>query len=114
VPGFVEYSARLRDALAPHVRSLLLRGIPVVLDFPGNTRAQRAWFRQLIDGASAAHELHFVDAPDELCKRQLRERSRHRAPGAAWTTDAEFDVITASFQAPSAEERFNVVRHQRG
>ena len=44
IPDFVKYSARLRDALAPHIVALLSHGVPVVLDFPGNTRTQREWF----------------------------------------------------------------------
>ena len=113
IPGFVKYSSRLKNALAPHIVALLSRGISVVLDFPGNTRSQRAWFRQLFESADAGHELHFIDAPDDLCKRQLRDRSSAMPPGTAWTTDAEFDVITAFFQAPSIDEHFNVVRHER-
>jgi predicted kinase len=110
---FVRCSTRLRGALFVHVQALLSRGIPVVLDFPGNTRAQRQWFREIFEGARAGHELHFIDAPDELCKRQLRQRSAALPPGSAWTTDAEFDAITAYFQAPSDDENFNVVRHER-
>ena len=113
VAAFRKYSARLRAALTEHVVDLLSRGLPVVLDFPGNTRTQRAWFRDLIDRAGAAHELHVIDASDALCKAQLRARSRGLADGAAWTTDAEFDAITRFFDPPSPDERFNVVRHQR-
>ncbi len=113
IPDFVEYSTRVRQALSPHIRALLSQGVSVVLDFPGNTRTQRQWFRELIDAAHVGHELHFIDAPDELCKRQLRERSAAQPAGSAWTTDAEFEAITAYFQAPSEQEGFNVVRHQR-
>src|SRR5262245_50201569 len=60
VPGFVKCSSRLRSALEPHVCELLMKGISVVLDFPGNTRAQRAWFRGMFERASVAHELHFI------------------------------------------------------
>jgi predicted kinase len=113
IPSFVKYSSRLRDALAPHICALLSKGISVVLDFPGNTRTQRAWFRELFECANAAHELHYVDVTDELCKRQLRERSRELAKDSAFTSDAEFDAITEYFQAPSDDENFNVIRHQR-
>jgi predicted kinase len=113
VPAFRRFSARLRAALTDHIGDLLSRGLPVVLDFPGNTRAQRDWFRELIDRANADHELHFIDAPDALCKAQLRERSRDLADGAAWTTDADFDAITKFFEPPAAEEGFNIVRHER-
>jgi predicted kinase len=113
IPGFVRCSSRLKDALEPHVCALLAKGVSVVLDFPGNTRAQRAWFRGIFERANVAHELHFVDVPDAVCKRQLKDRSRQLPPGAPWTTDAEFDAVTAYFQPPSGDEAFNVVRHER-
>ena len=48
-------------------------GLSVVLDFPGNTRRQRAWFRRLIDDAGAEHELHFIDAGRTFLSRSLAE-----------------------------------------
>ena len=113
IPGFVKCSSRLKNALTPHVCVLLSRGISVVLDFPGNTKTQRAWFRELIERANVEHELHFVDASDALCKNQLRDRGEGLPAGAAWTTDADFEAINAYFQPPTDDERFNVVRHER-
>ena len=113
IPGFVRCSSRLRNALTPHVCALLSKGISVVLDFPGNTRAQRAWFRELFERANVEHELHFIDASDALCKSQLKERSQNLPPGAPWTTDAEFEAVTVHFQPPSEDEQFNVIRHER-
>jgi predicted kinase len=113
IPDFVRCSSRLREALTPHVTDLLSHGVSVVLDFPGNTRKQRSWFRTLFEAAGAAHELHYVDVPDAVCKRQLRERSRSLPAGAPWTTDAEFDAITAYFEPPADDERFDVVLHVR-
>jgi predicted kinase len=113
IPGFIKYSTRLKEALAPHIGSLLKKGLTVVLDFPANTKGQRAWFRELFGRANAAHELHFIDCPDAVCKRRLRDRSKHLSFGTAWTTDAEFEAITAYFQAPSSDEGFNVIRHER-
>lgn len=110
---FLRCSARLRAALAPHICALLSRGVPVVLDFPGNTVAQRAWFRELFERANAAHELHFIDASDALCKQQLKARSAHLPEGTPWTTDAEFDAVTAYFQLPSKAEGFTIVHHAR-
>ena len=101
VPAFITYSTRLNEALTPHVCALLERGLSIVLDFPGNTRRQRAWFRQLID------------ASDAVCKRQLRARSAGLPEGTRWTSDAEFDAVTAYFDPPSADEGFEVVRHER-
>ena len=95
IPGFVRCSSRLQNALAAHVCALLSKGISVVLDFPGNTKAQRTWFRELIERANVEHELHFVDASDALCKSQLRERSRALTAGTPWTRDTDFEAITA-------------------
>lgn len=113
IPGYIKYSSRLKDGIAAHICSLLSKGLTVVLDFPGNTRTQRAWFRELFERANADHELHYVEVTDELCKRQLRERSKELAEGSAFTSDAEFDAITKYFQAPSDDENFNIIRHQR-
>ena len=55
IPGFVKCSSRLKKALVPHVCALLSKGISVVLDFPGNTKTQRAWFRELIERANVEH-----------------------------------------------------------
>ena len=114
IPGFVKCYSRLRSALAQHVCALLLRGISVVLDFAGSTKAQRAWFREIIERTNVEHELHFVDASDALCKAQLADRSKSLPADAPWTTEAEFAAITAYFQPPSEDEHFNVVLHERG
>jgi predicted kinase len=113
LPGFVRCSSRLRSALAQHICALLVRGISVVLDFPGNTKAQRVWFREIIDRANVEHELHFVDASDALCKDQLADRSKGLPADAPWTTEAEFAAITAYFQPPSEDEHFNVIHQER-
>jgi predicted kinase len=113
IPSYIEYAGRLNRAIGPHVVALLVLGHTVVLDFPGNTRAQRAWFRGLFEQAGVEHELHFIDAPDALCKRQLKERSKHLPPGTPWTSEAEFDMIMAHFLPPADDEGFNVIRHPR-
>ena len=113
VADYIACSRRLNAALTPHVRALLARGLSVVLDFPANTRNQRAWFREILDGSGVAHELHYVVASDALCKRQLKQRSAHLPPGTPWTTEADFDAITALFEPPADDEGFIVIRHER-
>ncbi len=113
VATYLEYSGRINRTLAPYVVTLLQRGASVVLDFPGNTRNQRAWFRDIIDRSGADHELHFVDTPDEVSRAQLKARSAHLPPGTPWTSDADFDLIASHFKAPEPDERFNVIRHAR-
>lgn len=113
IPAFIDRSSRLTAALTPHICALLSKGMSVVLDFPANTPTQRAWFRELFERAQVDHELHFIDASDALCKRQLKERSKHLPARTPWTTDAEFEAITVYFQPPSEDEGFNVIRHER-
>jgi AAA domain-containing protein len=82
-------------------------------DFAPATATQRAWFRELIERTHVEHELHFVDAPDAVCKTQLRDRSRGLPAGTRWTTEEDFEAINAFFQPPSEDEKFNVVHHER-
>ena len=112
---FVNYSTRLQSVLTPHIGALLTKGVSVVLDFPANTKRQRAWFRQLIEMSGSDHELHFIVASDELCKRQLKQRSQELGLplGAKWTTEADFEEVTAYFDSPAVDEGFNVIRHER-
>ena len=112
IRGYVQRSGQLGHAMAPIIRSMLAKGVSVVLDFPGNTKRQRTWFRELIDSSDCRHELHVIEASDELCKRRLKERNQELPDGAPWTTDAEFDAVTAYFDPPSDDEGFHIVRHQ--
>lgn len=111
IEDYARYSARVRAAMGPHVVSLLKAGLSVVLDFQANTLAVRHWMRTLIDGANAAHELHFLDLPDETCKRRLSERNlKGEHPYQA--SDADYDLFTRHFVPPSADEGFNVIVHK--
>ena len=100
IPAFTLRSSQLQAALEPHICALLANGVTVVLDFPANTLKQRAWVRGMFERAKVAHELHFVDVPDALCKAQLRERSSALPVGSPWTTDAEFEAIPRIFSRP--------------
>jgi len=113
IPGYLKYSTRLKNLLSDHIQSLLAHGLSVVLDFPANTIEQREWFRTIYEKRDVSHTLHFVDVSDEVCKRQLRERSRDKEDGAAFTSEEEFDAITKYFQTPSESEGFNMVRYER-
>jgi hypothetical protein len=88
------------------------RGISVVLDFPGNTKTQRSWFRELIERANVEHELYFVDASDALCKSQLRDRSQGLPAGHCLEQGCGLGSHHC-VQPPTAHERFNVIRHDR-
>jgi predicted kinase len=111
IADYLDYSARLKNLLSNHIKSLLLLNVSVVLDFPGNTKDQRLWFRSIIEAVKCPHILHFVDKSDELCKQQLKQRSHNNPHDTAFTTEEEFDAITKYFQAPVEEEGFNVVNY---
>lgn len=106
---YVRCSTRLRSVMGPHVEHLLRTGISVVLDFPANTLETRRWMRSIFEKAGSAHCLHFLDVSDEKCKERLRRRNNEG--GHRFTTsEAEFDLITSYFVAPTSEEGFNVRR----
>jgi len=109
LPDYVRASARLKQVMAEHVVALLSAGVSVVLDFPANTVSSRAWARGIFEKAGVAHRLHFLDVPDEVCKARLRARNAS-GEHPFETTDAEFDLITRHFVAPSEAEGFHVIR----
>ena len=107
---YVRCSGRLREAMAPHIEALLRAGTSVVLDFPSNTVATRNWARRVFEAAGAAHQLHHLDVPDDVCKARLRARNLS-GEHPFETSDAEFDQITLHFVAPTAEEGFQMLWH---
>ncbi|MEK9969998.1 MAG: ATP-binding protein [Ferrovibrio sp.] len=111
VADYVRRAARLREAMTPHVESLLRAGLSVVLDFPANTRANRSWMRGIIDRTGVRHRLYWLDVPDEVCRARLRQRNAAGTHDFA-ASDAEFDAITAYFAAPEPDEGFEV-EHRR-
>lgn len=110
IEDYAKYSTRLRRAMGPHVVALLKAGLSVVLDFQANTLAVRRWMKSLIEESGAAHELHFLDLPDETCRQRLRARNA-AGEHPYQANDAEFDLFTKYFVAPTADEGFNVVIH---
>jgi predicted kinase len=108
VADYGRYARRLRDAMGGHVAALLAAGLSVVLDFPANTVASRQWMRGIFENAGAAHRLHVLDVPDEVCRARLRRRNAEGTHEYA-ASDAEFDVITSYFTPPSEQEGFETI-----
>jgi predicted kinase len=109
VADYVRVSAKLRSAMGPHVAELLKAGLDVILDFPANTMATRAWMKDLAGSAGAAHRLHWLDVPDEVCRERLRRRNSEGQHEFA-ASDADFDSITRYFQPPRPEEGLEIVK----
>lgn len=108
---YIRLSRRLKSVLRSQVVSLLRMGVNVVMDFPGNTRTQRAWFREVIDEVGCPHELIFLDRPDSVCIEQLSQRRELEPERATFDTEANFHAITAYFQVPEENEGFKVTIH---
>lgn len=113
VEDYVRYAARLRAAMAPHLVDLLKAGMSVVLDYPANTLANRAWMRSIFEAAGAAHRLHWLDVPDAICRARLHARNAEGEHEFA-ATDAQFDLITSYFVPPTEAEGFEMVVHRPG
>ena len=97
--------------MAAHLIALLKGGVSVVLDFPANTPASRAWMRTLLDQAGCAHQLHYLDVSDEVCKARLRQRNEG-GEHEFNVSDDDFDLFTRHFVPPSSNEGFEVVMHR--
>jgi predicted kinase len=105
---YFDRSERLRATIAAHVVALLRAGVSVVLDFHANTVGSRRWMRGLFEEAGSSHRLHFLDAPDEVCRARMHAR---RVAGGNGLTDAEFDHVTSFFVPPDPSEGFDVIRY---
>jgi len=97
--------------MGPHVVDLLKAGVSVVLDYPANTLANRAWMKGIAEEARVAHRLHWLDVPDEVCKARMRARNAAGAHDFA-PTDEQFDQITAYFVPPTLAEGLEIVVHR--
>ncbi len=108
---YVRNATRLRDDMTAHLVELLQSGMSVVLDFPANTPVSRAWMRSLFEQAGCAHQLHFLDVADEVCKSRLHHRN---ASGTHEfnVSDEDFALFTKHFVPPAPSEGFDVVLHR--
>jgi len=111
---YLKYAARLKEVLFPHAKTLLLNGVSLILDFPGNTVRQRQWFKGLYTEAGADHCLHVIEASDAHCLQQLAKRNREQPEGSKVMSEAEFAAITAVFEPPTPEEGFITEHYLRG
>lgn len=108
---YIRNSTRLRDAMAAHVIELLQSGMSVVLDFPANTLASRAWMRTLFEEAGCAHRLHYLDVANEVCKARLHQRNE-AGEHEFNASDEDFVIFTSFFVAPSPDEAFEIVQYR--
>jgi predicted kinase len=110
IDDFARLSARLREAMGPHVVDILRQGLSVVLDFPANTVKWRSWMRSLISEAQVAHELHFLDVSDAICRARLKQRNVS-GDHPYQVDERTYDLFMKYFAPPTLDEGFNVIVH---
>lgn len=110
---YISYSSRLKSVLRTHVEQMLVAGATVVLDFPGNTRKQRAWFKDICAERGIPHELHYVAADDEVCLKQLKQRQKEQPERAQFDTEEVFRMVNSYFEPPTESEGFNLTVVER-
>jgi predicted kinase len=104
---YIEYSGQLKPQMKKLVQSILISGANVVMDFPANTIQQREWFKTIFSEIQAAHELVYIDQPNEICLAQIAKRRIEQPERAATDTEEMFELVTKYFVAPTADEGFN-------
>jgi predicted kinase len=113
IEDYLRLSARLRDAMTPHLVALLRAGLSLVLDWPANTAANRRWMRELAERGGATALLHWLDICDRECLTRLDARN---AGGTHEfnVTHGEFAELARYFEPPCADEGLPIVRHVPG
>jgi predicted kinase len=107
---YLKWSRRCRSVIGPLVVEMLQAGTSIVLDFAGNTPAERSWVRSLFEEAEANHVLHYLDVPEDECLARLKIRNEAKPNGLYFSTtsEEEFRSIGRWFQAPLPEEGFHI------
>ncbi len=105
---YIKYSSRLKPLLVGHVQTILQAGVSVVMDFPGNTKKQRAWFKEIFFEDQIPHKLIYLQAKDQLCLKRLEQRRQDSPEHARFDTEEVFHQVTSYFQAPTDDEEFNI------
>jgi predicted kinase len=103
---YLKYANRLKPLLKSHIISILNSGISVVMDFPANTRNQRAWFKDIFFDRGIPHRVIYLDVDDKTCIEQIAQRRETNPERALFDTEEVFHHVTSFFQPPSGDEGF--------
>lgn len=90
------------------MRRILHSGVSVVMDFPGNTKKQRSWFKEIFFEDQILHRLIYLQAEDQLCLKRIEQRRQDSPERARFDTEEVFHQVTRYFQAPTDDEEFNI------
>ena len=110
---YVKYSNMIKPLVKSLAQDILKNGSNVIMDFPANTISQRNWLKSIFAEIGAAHELIYLDVPNEVCLKQIAKRRVEQPGRAATDTEDMFLQITRYFVEPSPEEGFNLTTIER-
>jgi len=108
IADYIHYSRRLKGLLKQHLVALLKAGLSVVMDFPANTKTQRAWFQDLIREQGIAYRFIYLDVDDQTCLARIAQRRQAEPDRAPFDTEAMFHEVTRLFEPPTADEGWDV------
>lgn len=106
---YLQLSKRIKPFIKSHVQNILKAGTDVVMDFPANTVAQRAWFKQLCLEINCEYELYFLDVSDTQCLSQIARRRSESPERASFDHEAMFHYVTQFFEPPQEHEALNII-----
>ena len=101
---YIKFAGLLRPLIKAHVQNILRTGTNVVMDFPANTKRQREWFTRLSVEVEAKSELIYLKVNNELCLKQIAQRSIEQPSRAAFDTEEMFYHVTQYFEEPAPSE----------
>ncbi|BAZ40265.1 shikimate kinase [Calothrix sp. NIES-4101] len=104
----LKYANRLKQLLKSHIINMLNSGISVVMDFPANTKNQRAWFKDIFFDQDIPHRLIYLDVDDKTCLEQIAKRRETNPERSQFDTEEVFHHVTSFFQPPSTDEGFAI------
>ncbi|AFZ01351.1 AAA family ATPase [Calothrix sp. PCC 6303] len=105
---YLKYANRLKPLLISHIRNILNSGVSVVMDFPANTKNQRAWFKNIFLTENIPHRLIYLEIDDKICIEQIAKRRETNPERSVFDTEEVFRHVTSFFQPPSADEGFSI------
>lgn len=105
---YLKYSKLIKPLLKEHIQRILKVGSNVVLDFPGNTKAQRSWLLSIATEIKANHELIFLNIDDEKCLERINKRRIEEPSRQNFDTKETFEYVSSFFEEPLLSEGLNI------
>jgi predicted kinase len=107
----IERTARCEMQMWAVGDQLLARHIDVVFDVGLSKREHRERFRMRAAQAGADSKLHYLDVDADTRRERVRQRNGqiHRASTPLIVTDAMFDWMDGSFEAPDDDELYEAM-----